>query len=439
MNEISRTRRGFLGSSALTVAAAAGVTSTLGLSRGVPAAGADLLKVGVVGFGDRGASAAAQALMADPGARLFAIGDVFADRMEERYRRLKQGAATGIRIDKPEEIVPRVDVPPDRRFVGFDAYKQVIDQVDVVLLTSTPHFRPGHLAYAVEKGVHIFAEKPVATDAPGLRRCLAAVEVARKKNIALVSGLCWRYHHPRRATMRRVLDGAIGEPVAIETIYNVGGVWGPRRTRAQVGSEMELQLRNWYYYTWLSGDGIVEQAVHALDTMAWALRDQVPLKCWGSGGRQTRTEPRYGNIYDHFNLVYEYPNDVRGYHSSRQWSGSDSKISDYVRGTRGYCDVWKHTIRGETSWRYQGPDNNMYLTEHEELFRSIRAGKPINNGVYMCQSTLLAIMGRMAAYTGKEITWEMALNSKESLGPREYAWGDLPVRPVARPGATKFF
>jgi len=439
MNERSPSRRRFLETSSRAVVAAATVGTAVSLTSGVHAAGNDQLKLGVVGFGDRGASAEAQALMADRGVRLVAIGDAFSDRMESRYARLKQGSTNGFKIPEPEDVVSRVDVPPERRYVGFDAYKHVIDQVDVVILTATPHFRPRHLEYAVDKGVHIFAEKPIATDAPGVRRCLLASEAAKKKSLALVSGLCWRYHHPRRATMKRILDGTIGEPVAIETVYNAGAVWGPRRSRAQVGSEMEYQMRNWYYYTWLSGDGIVEQAVHALDTMAWALRDEVPIKCWGSGGRQTRTDPKYGNIFDHFNIVYEYPNDVRGYHSSRHWSGAHSKISDYVRGTKGFCDVWKHTIRGESSWQYEGPNNNMYLTEHEELFRSIRAGKPIHNGEYMCRSTMLGIMGRMAAYTGQEITWEMALNSKERLGPEEYAWDDLPVPSVAEPGVTKFF
>lgn len=253
-----------------------------------------------------------------------------------------------------------------------------------------------------------------------------------------MAGLCWRYHHPRRATLQRILDGTIGDPVAIETVYNVGGVWPPRRTRAEVSSEMEYQLRNWYYYTWLSGDGIVEQAVHGLDTMAWAMRDKPPIKCWGTRGRQTRTDAQFGNIFDHFSIVYEYPDDVRGYHTSRHWAGASQKINDYVRGTKGFCDVWKHTIHGEQPWQYNGPDNNMYQTEHDDLFRSIRTGKRIDNGIYMCHSTLLAIMGRMAAYTGQEITWEMALKSQEDLRPPAYEWGNAPRRPVAIPGQTEF-
>lgn len=238
--------------------------------------------------------------------------------------------------------------------------------------------------------------------------------------------------------MQRVLDGAIGEPVSIETIYNVGGVWQPRKTRDQVDSDMEYQLRNWYYYTWLSGDHIVEQAVHALDTMAWTMGDQPPIKCWGSGGREVRVDPKYGNIFDHFSIVYEYPNDVRGYHSCRHWPGSYQKVQDYVLGSKGFCDVWKHRIRGDQSWRYRGDEYSMYQAEHDALFRSIRAGTPINDGLRMCRSTLLAIMGRMAAYTGKEISWDMALASQQDLSPKEYAWGEAPPATLTTPGVTPF-
>ncbi len=321
-------------------------------------------------------------------------------------------------------------MPKDRQYVGFDAYKNVIDQVDVVILTTTPHFRPIHFAYAVEKGVHSFVEKPVATDAPGVRAFLAACEQAKKKNLSVVSGLCWRYDDPRRATMSRVLEGAIGDIVAVETTYNSHGVWDPRKSRGEVGSEMEYQMRNWYYYDWLSGDHIVEQAVHGLDTMAWALGDKPPIQCWGSGGRQVRTDPMYGNIYDHFSIVYEYPNNVRGYHQSRHWTNCDVRVKDFVLGSKGVCDVFGSRISGAESWRYRstkgGKPRDMYQNEHDELFASIRGGKAVNNGQYAADSTMLAIMGRMAAYTGKTITWEMAMNSKEDLSPAQYAWGDAP-------------
>ena len=197
-------------------------------------------------------------------------------------------------------------------------------------------------------------------------------------------------------------------------------------------------MRNWYYYDWLSGDHIVEQAVHGMDTMAWALGDEPPIQCWGIGGRQVRTDPKYGNIFDHFSLVYEYPDDVRGYHTCRHWAGAESRVKDYVLGAKGTCDVFGSRITGPNTWRYRGPNTNMYQAEHDELFASIRSGKPIANGQAAAHSTLLAIMGRMAAYTGKVITWEMALNSKEDLGPAKYEWGDAPQRPVPKPGLTVF-
>jgi predicted dehydrogenase len=238
--------------------------------------------------------------------------------------------------------------------------------------------------------------------------------------------------------MKRVLDGMAGDIMAVETTYNSGGVWEPRKSRGEVGSEMEYQMRNWYYYDWLSGDHIVEQAVHAIDTMAWAMGDEPPIQCFGSGGRQVRTDPGYGNIYDHFSIVYEYPNNVRGYHNSRHWRGTYQRTKDYILGAKGTCDVFGSKIAGETSWRYRGANNQMYQAEHDALFASIRAGKPVNDGVYAARSTLLAIMGREAAYTGEVITWEAAYNSKQDLVPTQFAWADAPTRPVPRPGATKF-
>jgi predicted dehydrogenase len=432
MRDPHPTRRAFVKETTATALAAAAATATaqLNLVTNAHAAGSDILRVGLIGCGGRGTGAAEQALNADSNVKLVAMADAFPDRIESSLAALKQARSKG--------VADRVDVPQDRQYVGFDAYKNVIDQVDVVLLTTTPHFRPIHMEYAVEKGVHTFVEKPVATDSPGVRSFLKSCAEAKKKNLAVVSGLCWRYHHPRRETMNRVLDGAVGDIIAVETTYNSRGVWDPRKSRSEVGSEMEYQMRNWYYYDWLSGDHIVEQAVHALDTMAWALGDKPPIQCFGSGGRQVRTEPMYGNIYDHFSLVFEYPDDVRGYHNCRHWANTDTRIKDYILGSKGVGDVFGNRISGANAWRYRGANSNMYQAEHDELFASIRAGKPVNNGQYAADSTLLAIMGRMAAYTGKVITWEMAMNSTQELGPAKYAWGDAPIRPVPRPGVTEY-
>jgi len=429
MREPHPSRRSFLMHSGAAVAAA----STLNLGSVAHAAGSDTIKVGLVGCGGRGTGAADQALSADKAVKLVAMGDAFSDALESSHSTLK-GLPVG----------DRVDVPADRRFVGFDAYKNVIDNVDVVLLTTPPAFRPQHLEYAVKKGIHSFVEKPVATDAPGVRKVLALCEEAKTKNLSVVSGLCWRYYEPRREALKRVHDGQIGDIVAVETTYNSNGVWDPRKKRDEVKSDMEYQMRNWYYYNWLSGDHIVEQAVHAIDTMAWALGDEPPLKCWGVGGRQSRVEPQYGDIYDHFSLVYESPNDVRGYHQCRHWRGAETRVRDFVLGSKGVCDVFGDPgknvpkITGANAWNYRGKKGDMYQAEHDELFAAIRSGKPINNGVYAARSTLLAIMGRMAAYTGQVITWDMAMNSKEQLTPTEYTWGDAPKVMVPKPGTTKF-
>ncbi|HZW31415.1 MAG TPA: gfo/Idh/MocA family oxidoreductase, partial [Isosphaeraceae bacterium] len=321
-----------------------------------------------------------------------------------------------------------------------DAYKHVIDQVDVVLLTTPPHFRPIHLAYAVAKGVHAFVEKPMAVDGPGLRTFIQACKDAKTKNLSVVNGFCWRYFEPRRETMHRVLDGQIGDIVAIETTYNSQGVWDPRKSREECSSDMEYQMRNWYYYCWLSGDHIVEQAVHGIDTMGWATGDKPPIRCWGVGGRQSRTDAKYGNIWDHFSIVYEYPNNVRGYHHCRHWVHTANQTKDYILGSKGMADVFGNAITGPNKWRYRSEKKrpDMYQVEHDEMFAAIRAGKPINNGEQAAHSTLLALMGRTAAYTGQVITPDMILHSKEDLSPPRYEWGPLVAPAVPVPGVTRF-
>ena len=316
-------RRIFLFKSAATAAAVA-TAAQIDIADNAYAGAGDSLKVGLIGCGGRGSGAAMQALTADKGNALVAMGDAFADQIENCYSTLKSTDVPG--------IAERVDVPPERRFVGLDAYKQVIDEVDIVLLATPPGFRPIHFAYAVEKGKHAFVEKPMAVDAPGLRAFIDAARQSKLKGLSVVNGFCWRYYEPRRELMKRVHGGDIGPIQTVETTYNSQGVWDPRRTRAQCKSDMEYQMRNWYYYSWLSGDHIVEQAVHGIDTMAWALGDIAPVRAWGVGGRQVRTEPKYGNIYDHFSVVYEYPDDVRGYHHCRHWANTASQTARLYPG-----------------------------------------------------------------------------------------------------------
>ncbi len=426
----SPSRRRFLKGTTAAVGVGAAAASWAPL---VHAAGSDVIKIGLVGAGGRGTGAAEQALTADSATRLVAVADAFEDRLEESLAALK-GSKVG----------SRVDVEKERRYTGFDGYKKVIDQVDMVLLTTPPHFRPIHLTYAVEKGVNAFVEKPMAVDGPGLRMYLKACKDAKEKNLSLVNGFCWRYFPPRRETMQHVFDGKIGDVVSIETTYNSQGVWEPRKTREECSSDMEYQMRNWYYYSWLSGDHIVEQAIHGIDTIGWALGDVQPIQCWGVGGRQSRTDAKYGNIYDHFSVVFEFPNDVRGTHQCRHWVNTPNRVKDYIFGTKGMADVFGNKITGAESWAYNpGRGSNrkatpdMYQVEHDEMFAALRAGKPINNGEKAANSTLMAIMGRTAAYTGAVVTPDQILNSKLDMGPASYKFGPNPVPPVPIPGVTK--
>ncbi len=441
MSTSPTSRRTFLKTSA---AAGAGVAAYLGGVPAVHAAGSDTIRVGLIGCGSprggRGRGAAEQCVNASPNVKLVAMADVFKDHIEyTRSYLTKRLAKAG-----PDKI----DVPDERCFVGFDAYRQLLNlkEIDLVLLASPPGFRPQHIQAAVAAGKHIFAEKPVAVDAPGVRAVLQACEEAKKKKLSVVSGLCWRYDFGKRATMHRVHDGAVGDIIALQCTYNTGPLWMVPRTSAM--SDMEWQLRNWLYFTWLSGDHNVEQHIHGLDKMAWAMKDEYPVKAVGLGGRQQRTGPEFGHIFDHHSVVYEYANGVKLFANTRQQAGVANDVTDYVYGTKGMCDVMKHTIsrdaRGkDIVWRYKpGPDADkdpgMYQNEHNEMIASIRAGKPIYNGDYMTKSTMMAIMGRTATYTGQVITWDNAWNSQENLMPANLEMGPLATPAVARPGVTKF-
>jgi predicted dehydrogenase len=419
-------RRDFLKATAVVASASA---AALGSAPFVHAAGDATLRIGLIGCGQRGTGAATQALRADRAVKLWAMGDAFADRLESSLATLRADGAVRDKIQVQ-----------NRRFTGFDAYQGVIASgVDVVLLCSPPGFRPQHIQAAVNANKHIFAEKPVAVDGPGVRAVLAACEEGRRRNLSIVSGLCYRYDLAKRELMRRIHDGAVGQILALHTNYNTGTLW--MRPRQPMWSDMEWQMRNWLYFTWLSGDHNVEQHVHSLDKMAWAMNNQYPESCVGLGGRQVRTGAEYGHIFDHHAVVYNYPNGVKCFSFTRQQAGCAGDVSDYVIGTTGKAAVMRHTIsnhQGAVSWRYQGPEPNMYQNEHNELFASIRNGQPINNGEWMSKSTLMGIMGRMATYTGRAITWQQALTSQESLAPARFEWGPLPVAAVALPGITQF-
>lgn len=391
------------------------------------------LKVGLIGCGGRGTGAANQALNADPNVDLVAVADIFPDRIENALFVLQQRHGE------------RVDVPESRQFVGFNAYQDLINSgIDVVIHGAPPGFRPKHVEASVEAGLHMFVEKPVAVDAPGVRSVLESCRKAKEKNLSISSGFCWRYHYPKRALFEQVKNGAVGDIRTIYNTYNTGAArFDPRQPD---WSDKEFQMRNWIYYKWMAGDHLVEQAVHSIDFMQWALGDILPLNAVGTGGRQVRVDPEYGDIYDHFAITYEYENGIRGFHFSRQQPNCENSYKAEIHGSDGIALANAsrnlHTIQaGGNNWEYDGEDNNMYQTQHDELFDAIRRGVPINDGEFMTNSTMVGIMGRMAAYTGRRITWEEAFNSEEKLGPEIHSWDTIPSLgdlEIAMPGITEF-
>ncbi len=391
---------------------------------------ANTLKGGLIGCGGRGTGAAAQALAADPDVVLTAMGDVFNDQLEASYKAILEEQPSKVKVDKAH------------KFIGFDAYQRVIDSgVDVVILTTPPGFRPEHLTAAVNAGKHIFCEKPVAVDVPGIRKVMDAARNAKEKNLSLVSGFTFRFDFAKRALFEKVLNGAVGKVKTVSSTRNGGDLW--YKPREAGWTDMEYQLRNWYYQNWLSGDYLVEMIVHSLDMMTWALGDQVPLRATGTGGRQVRVDPRFGNIYDHFAIEYEYANGERGFSFSRQQPGCSNRNTVEIAGTEG--DAFVNAgggvrISGKEQWEYTGEKNNPYQTQHDELFASIRNNKPMNEGQRMANSTMVAILGRMVAYSGQTITWEEAMKSNKVIGPPhdQYSWNLKYKSPeIAIPGVTK--
>jgi myo-inositol 2-dehydrogenase / D-chiro-inositol 1-dehydrogenase len=425
-------RRSFLQTS--SAVALGGTLATLGTIPAVHAQGSSAVNVALIGCGGRGTQAAINAMRADPSNRLTVMADLFPDRLEQSRKGLVR------------QLDQQMRVTDETAFTGFDAYKRVMESdVQVVLLCTTPHFRPLHLKAAIDAGKHVFCEKPVAVDAPGVRSVLKTCELAKEKGLAVVSGLCWRYDNAVRETVKRIQDGAIGDIVAIQENYLTGTLW--HRGRRPEWSEMEYQIRNWLYFTWLSGDHNVEQHIHSLDKAMWLMGDQPPVAAVGLGGRQVRTGEEYGNIYDHHAVIYEWESGVRVFAFTRQMAGEKmfNETDDIVLGTKGQARILRNEITGANPWRYprerKQTDPGMYDAEHQELFASIKAGRPINNGLYMSYSTMLAIMGRMATYTGQRVTWDEALQSQLDLSPQSYEWGpvELPAgaAEIAMPGKTK--
>ncbi len=387
-----------------------------------------LLRVGVVGCGGRGSGAAADAVQAAPNVEIYAMADLFRDRLQTAVEQLEEHA--------PDAF----NVPPERQFSGFDAYEQVLEtDVDYVILATPPHYRPQQLRAAVEADKHVFFEKPVGVDPPGVKQVIETGKIAEKKGLSLVTGTIYRRQDSFVEGVRRIHEGEIGDVLAGQAFYLTGPIW--LREKKPGMSDREWQCRNWYYFTWLSGDHIVEQFVHNLDTINWVLQAH-PVEARATGGRHLRTDPSYGHIYDHFSVVYTYPNDVQVRATCRQMERSAPFISNRIVGTEGHADLNPtETIitdnDGETLFEMEKGDEDPYVTEHTDLIESIRQNEPINEAEQIAHSTLTGILGREAAYTGQTITWDELLQADElALGPDTYSFGPASIPPVAQPGHT---
>ncbi len=429
-NKKSWSRRQFLQRSAVSGAAAFGALS---LARGAHAGGSGIIKVGLIGCGGRGSGAAANAMNAGKDVHLVAVGDLLEERLKDSCPRLKKMYPEQATVDKAH------------CFAGFDAYQKVLaSDIDVAVIAVTSHFHPMLLKAAVDAGKHVFCEKPCAIDMPGIRMARTASEDAKKKNLSVVSGLCWRYDLGVREMIKRVLDGQIGEIIAMQENY----LRGPYvlRERKPKWSEMEYQIQNWYHFNWLSGDDPAQSLIHNFTVTSWAMGDVPPTKAWGMGGRQVCVEPQYGDVFDHQAIVREHANGVRIFGFCRDIPGCYGNNSNVIFGTKGRAfSPSRCSIEGAKPWRYKGPKPSMYDVEHKELFEAVRAGKPVNNGDYMCLCAELGILSQMAAYTGQEVTWEQLQKAKFSYSLPRYGWDVTPPvkpgpngqYPAALPGITK--
>jgi predicted dehydrogenase len=404
------------------------------------AAGNDLIKVGIIGCGGRGTGAGHNVLSSAPNVEIVALADAFQDRLDGCLGSLN-GASND---DNVKKLGNRVNVAKDHQFVGLDAYEKLLKtDVNYVILATPPGFRPTHLQAAVAAKKNIFTEKPVATDAPGIRKVLEAYDDAVKSNLHIVAGTQRRHQTTYLETMKHIKDGAIGDLVGGRFYWNQGLLW--KVDRKPDWTDLVYQMRNWYNFTWLCGDHIVEQHIHNLDVMNWAF-DAHPVAAVGMGFR-TRNNPAFGHIYDFFAVDFEMPKGALAGEAPhtlsmcRQISNCADSVTEHLVGTKGTCDVSGSVINGQPIFTNAQRKTfvDPYVQEHTDLIAHIREGKEINELKRVAESTLTAIMGRMSAYTGKRVTWDMALHSKEELVPAKLDWDmKLDTPPVAIPGTTKF-
>jgi predicted dehydrogenase len=420
----------------IKLSAAAGVTSLLSGTHRAYAQGSDKLRVGLIGCGGRGTgNGIIDCAASSEGIELVAMGDLFKDKLDAAPARIKNN------LEKNNLPVKEIfKVTPQTAFAGFDAFEKVIAcDVDMVILTEPPYFRPGHFKAAVEAGKHVFMEKPVAVDPVGVRTIIASSELAQQKGLSVVAGTQSRRLAHMMEIMKRINRGDIGE-IQAGACFRLGdgmSGWGTRRRTEW--SDMEWQIRNWLFYTWLSGDFIAEMHIHNLDQLNWAMGSH-PVKCVGRGGRQSRTDDKYGNIFDHITAEYEYPNGARISYMGCQIDNCSNRMDLRLIGTRGqaYVDFALGKIEGQNAYQYEGPSPNPNHRQYAELVDSIRQGEPLNEGRRVAESTMTAIMGRMSAYTGRALQWKWAMEaSKLDLSPPKMEFGDLPEPPVAIPGVTK--
>jgi predicted dehydrogenase len=439
-SEAAVTRRSFLKNTSTAVASGA-LLGALPVERfAFGASPGDTLRVALVGCGGRGRGAAAQALKTVGDVKLVAVADAFKNSLESGLKSVQSELK-----DRPE----RVAVTEETKFVGLDAYKKAIALADVVVVATPPGFRPIHFEEAVRQGKHVFMEKPVAVDAPGVRKVLAAAAEARKRNLKVGVGLQRRHQAGYIETVKRLQDKAAGDILAMRVYWN-GGPVGPKARRADLEksmgrppTEMEYQVRNWYMFNWVCGDHIVEQHIHNLDVANWVLNGY-PVRAWGMGGRAYQKGLDSGEIFDHHAVQYEYANGVRVFSECRQIPGCWNSVSEHVHGTKGACNVGGYTITGENAWKYRGGGKDPYQQEHDDLFDAIRHDKPFNEAEYGALSSMTAVLGRMCTYSGKEISWEEAMKSELDLMPSEFTWEGKPkvlpdengLYPYAIPGKT---
>lgn len=435
----SSSRRLFLKTTSALVGSAFVGATNAHLARGAHPGGSDEIKVALIGCGGRGSGAITQALETEGPVTFWAAADVFEDNLKGCIESVKQQVERGKRDGNPLFENCKIDVPEERQFVGFDAYKKAIDSgADLVLIATPPGFRPMQFEAAVEAGKHIFMEKPLGVDAPGIRRVMAANEKAKAKNLMVAVGL-QRRHDPRYIeTVKRVQDGMIGDVICTRVYWNSGGLWV--RPRQPQQTEMEYQMRNWYYFNWICGDHIVEQHIHNLDVGNWLRGDMHPTLAQGMGGRQVRTGKEYGQIFDHHFVEFTYPDGTKMFSQCRHIDGCENEVREHAHGTKGTLDIddgaGSLVTTADGQWKSRAKKVNNHHQEHHDMFAALRRGEIYNEADYGAKSSFTAILGRMATYSGKLLRWDEALATGEDLSPASY---DFAATPPVVPDANGFY